>query len=504
MVEFAPPAQLTRDDLIALLKRNFPADWIEPLLADASSLSIFEAAIAVLLRIQDAGDAVTEALYTQTATEGASATSTVRLRRPSGGSVTIAEGTRFFDSRGDVWEAAELLVSASGGEQTVDVPVQTQRQGHWLNTFEPPSFRIYDPLPDIGFYIIAGADAADGGQTDMLALRGRERGMPRTGSETADAYRARLLTFANKVTPRAIQEVVYAALASRTLSARVVELIRDFGLRVVREPFRESSQHQLAGFYGHPGMVCDVHAADLTAGPTLQDRLAATNHLELVLPPLDATITAEVQEVGKALWNAVKEIRAAGVSVRLYYDSAGIVARGAEGLDTAGDWRTNDGSSDADEMVVSVAGHGSDPDLLVASPTGRGAGGTAHAGDVRFSAAALPPEVTAISHVVLRAWVRRGSSLGTPPDAVFVFKSPSGSAVRCLLGDYPLTISSESWRPIMVTLKEDPSTTAAWDLADLQAGAAVFGMANVATAGPTDPLEMSEIVMEVHGTVEVG
>ena len=170
MAEFAPPPPLTRDDLIALLRRNFPADFIEPKLADPTSMSLLEGGIQMLLRIQAAGDAASEALYTQTAPEGARAVSVLRLRRPSGGGVTIVEGTRVFDSRGDYWRTAEVLVPASLVEQTVDVPVETLRAGHWLNTFLAPTFQLLDPLPDPGLYIIAGPDPAAGGQTDVLAL----------------------------------------------------------------------------------------------------------------------------------------------------------------------------------------------------------------------------------------------------------------------------------------------------------------------------------------------
>lgn len=504
MAEFAPPPPLTRDDLIALLRRNFPADFIEPKLADPTSMSLLEGGIQMLLRIQAAGDAASEALYTQTAPEGARAVSVLRLRRPSGGGVTIVEGTRVFDSRGDYWRTAEVLVPASLVEQTVDVPVETLRAGHWLNTFLAPTFQLLDPLPDPGLYIIAGPDPAAGGQTDVLALLGRERGFPRLPGETTEAYRARLIEFADKVSPIAVALALLAALAARTVSARVVDLAVQFGLRLIREPFRESAQLQAPSWYGAAGAFWDQLALDNPTGPLLQSAESTTLHLDIHLPPMGATIVLAEEQAAMAAWNAVNSTRAGGVTFTIFRDPEGILVRAPEGLDDAGDWSTHLGSVTEADLVAALAGYNAEASYARSS-VGTGGGGAGDPGDLTLSVAALPAEVLAIRHVILRAWARRGTLLGSAPSVAFVVESPgSAGPVRCLLGGFPLALTTTRWVQLELHLPEDPSTGAPWDLAALQGGSLVFGLANTATVGPTDQLQVSELVVEIHAEVRVG
>lgn len=504
MAEFGPPPPYTRDDLIALLRRNFPADYIEPLIADPTSRSLFEGAIAVLLRVQTAGDAATEALYVQTSPAGARATSTVRLRRPTGGAVTITAGTRFFDTRGDIWQAAEFLIAASMVEQTVDVPVETARAGHWLNTYLPPTFRILDPLPDPGLYVIAGVDPATGGLTDVLSLLGRERGYPRLPGETTEEYRARLATLADKVSPLTVMAALLAALAARPISARIVDLVMRYGLRIVREPFREPAQLQADGMDGDEPAFLDVFALDNTTGPLLQSAESATLHLDVVLPPMDATIELAEEQAAMAAWDAINSTRAGGVAFTIYRDAEGILVRAPEGLDAVGDWSTNLGLVTEDDVVGALGGFDADGSY-VQSTLGTGGGGAGAAGDLTVSVAALPAEVLAIRHVRLRAWARRGSLTGSAPSVAFVVESPgSAGPVRCLLGGFPLALTTTRWTQLELHLPTDPSTGAAWNLAALQGGALVFGVANTATVGPTDALQVSELVVEVHAEVRLG
>lgn len=528
MAEFGPPPQITKDDLLDVLRRNFEAHWIEGLLTDPSSLSNFEGIIADLLRAQDALDEnLYRGAFILTAPGRERATSTLRLTRPSGAAGTIEATTRFLDNRGAIWKPTEdFAVALSGGPQTVDVPIETDRFGYYLNSFEVLTYRIIDELFDPNLVVAVGPDVAADGTTAFLDQHGKERRTFRAPGETDQQYRNRIRFLEDQVSPVALANTVASVLDAFDVTRSIADLINKHGLRALVEPFTDGAQIARAGLLGtDPTFLDDADPGlgtfldDLGGASVLRSREDACAWFDVFLPTpadpneaqrflddadgdfgsfaddvfLDAPSTGAIAEAIAALADELDRRRAACVRFRIFLgEDLNLVANGDVEVQ-AGDWTPDGNDAPATNLEALLSFDGDDSYAVTALGTGGGA--TIAAGDLAVSRPAVPTPVS-VERVILRARVRRNDvAAGVDPIAAFLVRPPTaGSTPRILPG---VTLSDDAWREMVVVLEENPVTAAPWVVADVDSGAFQFGLANVAAAGATEELRASELTLDL-------
>lgn len=521
MVEFGPPPALTEDDFLDLLLRNMEEHWIGGLLEDPSSKSPFVGMARIALRLQEAGDENFHiGSYIMTAPGRNKAISVVRLQRASGAAGTIDTSRRFRDERGAVWRpVAAFDVAASAGVQTIDVPIETERTGYALNSFEALTYTVLDDLFDTSFVVLAGPDPATEGTNPFLDLHGEARRQHRSPGEGDESYRNRIRFIEDQVTPRAlVEEVIVPVLDSNLVSKPIADLIANHGLVALTEPFRDSGQDTLNGFGGFDAAFCDDAFCDddfsllreIVDGcawfdlflPTFVDPNEARRFYDDDDPTFgsyyddpdfgypDLPVGPAIEEAIAALVDELDRRRAACVRFRIVFGEDVTLARHPPTLFQAGAWTVEGSDAPADEIeaVEKFSGEGA----YVANATGTGAGTALTAGDLLYDFAAVPAPVS-IRAVRCRARVRR-SDVGAGVDPLFSFMvQPTGGGVaRIVPGE---AITHDDWREKTVILEENPDTAAPWTLADI-AGIFRFGVANTAAVGATEELRVSNLVLE--------
>lgn len=539
MASFGPPPQLTRDDLVAVLERNFPDHWIEGLLADPSSLSLFEGTIADLLRIQDSWD---ENFYTGcfilSAPGRARATSTVRLARASGAAVTIGTDIRFQDDRGALWlPVASFNVPASGIPQIVDVPIHTDRVGYYLNSFGVLAYEAIDDLP-IGFTIVAGSDPASGGVTPFLDQHGKERRVHRSAGETDQQYRNRIRFLEDQVSPKAIAQTVVEVLDGFAATKSIAYYISRFGLAAAIEPFKDGSQPTQRGLKGSQTAFADdfgpvpVAAPTPYAGGTFADDTATElRDVEDGCAWFDVRIPTPVDpNEARQFYDDVDPARGAFVDDPLYgfFDQptpeavASPIAALADELDRrrahcvrfriivgddvallrhpelttlaqVGGWTDEAGGTTDADMVEALGGFDADYSYATTS-TGAGPGAALAAGDLAFNLPTVPVP-NSVTRVLVRAQVRaEAAGAGVDPELQFLLRPSTAGAAQRVGGSY--VVDHEDYRELGAIFDQNPITAAAWTLADVGSTFGV-GVANVAAVGPTEELRVSELILEL-------
>lgn len=538
MAEFGAPPQLTRDDLVEVLRRNMAGHWIDGLLLDPSSLSLFESTIAALLRAQDSAD---ENLYVGafilSAPGKAPATSTVRLTRPSGAAVTIDTTLRFQDDRGAVWQPVEDFdVPASGGAQTVDVPIRTVRSGYYLNSFEVLTFEALDDLPDPGFVIDPGVDVASGGTAPFLDQHGKERKVFRAPGESDQEYRNRIRFLEDQVSPKAIAQTVVEVLDAFPTTKFIADLIVRDGLRAVREPFQDGAQPAQVNLAGLPGPlffddvqpipvagpVPDPGASffDDPSGGVIRDFEDYCAFFDVYLPtpvdpdegrrfyddsdptfgsylddafPDDAAGIALTAPIA-ALADELDRRRPHCVQFRIFVGEGAILLRHPvlTSLAQAGDWVDQGGSATDESITTALRSFDADGTYVV-SALGTGAGAPLAAGDLLFTMPAVVPPLS-VSRVIVRARVRQ-ESVGAGVDPVLAFLVRPSTAVAAVRVASTFAVDFEEYREAVVILEENPVSAAAWTLADIT-GTFGVGVANAAAVGATEELRVSELLLE--------
>ncbi len=542
---FGPPPKITRDDLIEVLRRNLEPHWIEGLLDDPSSLSLFEGAISVLLRIQDAVDEnFSIGSFILTAPGRTPATSTVRLNRPSGAEVTVETDRRFLDDRGAIWRpSAAFTIPLSGGSQTVDVPIETERTGYFLNSFEPLTYRILDALPDPTLIVLAGADPATGGKTPFLDQHGKERRVFRAAGETDAQYQNRIVFLEDQVSPKAIAETVLQVLDEFPASQFIADLIFRHGLRTVREPFQDTAQPAQLNLIGADiAFLDDVQPipvaspipdpggtfADDLNGHHVRDRDDACAWFDVLLPtipnPADdqlffddglpgpagsrgffddpefgyadlpaadtalAPVAALADELDRRRGGCVRFRILVGEEISsLRHPPLGTLAQ-------VGTYTDADGNVADVDLTDAVRQFDGDDDFALTT-TGEATGDALDAGDLLYTLAAIPAPIS-ISHVMLRARARQKDvSIGTDPILQFLVK-PTTAGVPERVGP-TFAIDNETYRQFEILLEKNPINGLDWTLADI-AGAVDVGIANVAGAAvATEELRVSELTLEI-------
>jgi len=521
--EFGPEPQLTSEDLYGVLTRNLDSAWLGALLEDPSSKAIFEGLVAALLRCQDAVDHNFEGDFILTAPAAGPASSTVRLWRANGSAGTLPTTLRFRDQRGAVWRpTAAFDYESSGGPQTIDVPIRTDRAGYWLNSFEPLTYQFLDQPPDAGFLIQTGEDAAEGGTSPFLEQLGHERGVGRAPGESADQYRLRVSSLVDRVSPVALAEAVLQTLEAYPATSGFATLIQRWGLRVIREPVPDSGQPAVDGLgSAEIGFLDDLYLDDhAQALRALEDSVQEFD-LELpslplqpdtamvfwdapdestigVFTPADFYFDDGFMDLGSddasvmpiaALMDEVARRKAAGVRVVLRVGNLAWLTRHPPSIDRGGS--ASVGSWDptgADDVFAATAEHDGD-NSYVSTTTGGGVSDDAQDPDLAFVFPA-PPAPLEVDHVRLVCWARRVAAGGDAPVLRFIIKPPtSGAGIRVGRG---WTIDHEDWRRYEEILDVNPGV-AAWELADL-AGDFLAGVANAAD-GTTDEIRVSELLL---------
>ncbi|TAL44319.1 MAG: hypothetical protein EPN91_04645, partial [Salinibacterium sp.] len=292
MAEFGPPSAITQQELLNALSRSFEDHWIQGLYADPSSLSVFVGMCAAFLRVQTAGDENLDVNgYILSAKGATPSQSLLTLQRPSGAAGTIDQSLRLRDQFGNVWRPTGLnAIASSVGQQTVNIAVQSERTGYYLNQFLAPSFQLLDTPFDPTFAVVQGTTPAAGGTGALLDLHGSERQVPRSSGEPDPTYRHRMLLLPDQVSPSALASVIPTILAAYPATATAANLISGMGLRAMIEPFTDSAQIAITGLAGEPMMFFDDAFADDPSGPRMRDYQDAAAEFDVFLPtPTDAT-----------------------------------------------------------------------------------------------------------------------------------------------------------------------------------------------------------------------
>lgn len=498
MADFGPPPKFTEQDLLDLLANTFEDHWIEGLLADPSSQSVFTAIAQMMLRVQDAVDNSTEGLYILTAAGGARASSSVRISRASGGGAAIIPATtRFQDSRGAIWNpSADFSYPPSGTAQDVDVPLVSDRRGYFVNSTEQITFVALDALPDPAMTITAvTTTTAVGGASPQLDELGNERGFPRSSGEDSQEYRLRLTNLPDAVSPKAITETLVAILDKYDDSRFIASLITQSGLSPIREPFRDPTHYNLEGLHGTDvAFFDDVTYFDDTHGHQLRSLEDACAFWDILLP----TITISPGSTDDPIREIVAELdrkRAFCVRFRIIVGEEIPLARTPNNQSPSGqvgDWSTNAGSTVFADIASSLEKFDADT-TYATNQTGRGGGAVPAAGDLRvdFTAPFTPP--VSISHVVLRASVARADAGASNGSLAFNFTDALGNGATILPG---IPVGSDLFEQRFVILEENPALAAPWTVAHIN-GTIGVGLANVAAAGPTNEIRASQLVVEI-------
>lgn len=488
MAAFGPPTPLTREDLIQVLRTTMDPTWLEPLLADPTSSAIFEAAIAALLRAQEAGDVMlSECAFMLSAPGASRSLCSVPIQRPSGGAlVTLDQETRFADERGATWRpVADVTFPAAGASQTIAVALQSDREGHWLDTYLAPSFIAVDALPDETMLVLPATAPAEGGLTDVLSLHGSERDSPRAPDESDDAYRARMATLVDQVSPRALALALVGALDAGASSRIIADRVVREGLRPLVEVTRDSDQDAQPGLAGEEQPFVDDAFVDdswhVLRGP--EDSRAWFD----VEVPSSAVAGADLA----ALADELDRKRAAGVRFRIKLDGPQRIVNAPSELDQAGAWVAAGSAAPAD-LLASLAPYDGDG-RYASTSTGAGTGGAADADDLVASFPPIPTLAASVTRVYLRARVRSAGPAGTDPALGWIW-----GADRIAGYGLPIAIAHADWREYVLQLDQNPATAAPWTPADLAAITA--GVANQHASATTRELRVAGLVVEIRAS----
>lgn len=517
MADFGPPAKLTEDDLYALLRNTFSPDWINGLLDDPSSKSIFAGAVAVVLRLQDALDNLFyEDPFILTAYGATRSTTTVRLERPSGAMVTITD-ERFIDQRGAMWRPIDdFVIPFSAVPQTVDVPVESERFGDWLNYSTPLTFRIFDDLPDPDLVVVAGEDPAINGHSPSLDAIGAEYGQPRNPGESDSDYAARIRFLQDQVSPKAIADGALWMLDRYDATRAIADLIALYDMRAVLEPFVDGAQPAQRNLLFSPLPVwfdaVEGGASPGTyTGPWLpfmsffDDEVAwmrseeeARAWFDVFIPTPDGTADENAAAVG-GFADMLDRLRSGGVGGRVVVGEPVFFARHPPPgtLAQAGTWSNKDGINTDEALVEALEKFDAD-DSYAKSSSGDAAADPLEAGDLLFSilAADLPPAPDAVERIEVHARVRRRVLTGTDPDPEmrFIVKTSSAGAAERVGSTY--VIDHDDWRWYIASFSLNPNSGAALAPGDVQGGTFSFGVAN-AGLGTTEEIDVSELYVRL-------
>lgn len=236
-----PAPVLTSADVLALFGRLLPSGYLAPLINPGPGYEILEAYASALARASVATGNLDLALYMMSAPSGVRATGTVQIQRPDGAlpEVTLKQGTRVSTSKGrrGFVTTADLFF-ASGDMGPLDVGVLADAPGYDWNVpgevttadgtllpgdIDTIDLLVEDPILGDLTFTVSQQDPTSGGLPPALDQLGADRGMPRRAGEVDPAYRLRIRSLPDTVSPLAIQRAILSFFAPYGAAPAFVE-----------------------------------------------------------------------------------------------------------------------------------------------------------------------------------------------------------------------------------------------------------------------------------------
>ena len=223
----------TQQDILDLFDRLLPPHYLEPLKSPGPGYEVLQAAAVMGARASGAVQRAMCGAYVLSATGGLKAAGSVELYRaevnPEGILVTVEAGTVVKSSRGGrKYKTLADVVFTSSALGPFSVAVEALLQGYDYNepgivvaadgTSLPGEIDTIVTLvesPDMGYLTIQvrHPTATSGGKDADLDQHGRDRRILREAGEGDEAYRGRIVTLPDNISPdaveRALQQVLY-------------------------------------------------------------------------------------------------------------------------------------------------------------------------------------------------------------------------------------------------------------------------------------------------------
>lgn len=217
--------ELAQADFLALVNRLLPTEYLAPLFSPGPGGEIYYAQAAIGARVSLAISNFQADSYITSAPDGNYATAAVLFKRPTAaaGAVTVKAGTivqtatygRQFSLLADVpFGAADL--QAPGVVQALYPGEQWNVKGPYVSAggelvpgeiSQVASWILSPAFGDSTLYVVQTAGAT-GGQSSVLNMHGADRGYTRLPGEAASAYRSRVRSLPDTVSPGALQRTV--------------------------------------------------------------------------------------------------------------------------------------------------------------------------------------------------------------------------------------------------------------------------------------------------------
>lgn len=220
-------------EMLALFDRILPQHYLAPIKDPGPGYEFLQAVAMMTARVSQAIAHVGTGQYIRSATGGSYSTGTVELYRDStlGFAITVQAGTIVGTADGYLYATTAPVSFTSGTDVgPYSVGVQALVRG-WLydqpgpftsaggELVPGPVSLVVTPLVASPVYFDASlkvrqATPMTGGSAPMLDGLGYDRGLPRTVGETDAAYRSRMMTLPDTVTPAAMRRIIDESIGS--------------------------------------------------------------------------------------------------------------------------------------------------------------------------------------------------------------------------------------------------------------------------------------------------
>lgn len=221
------------EEMLALFDRLLPNHYLAPIKDPGPGYEFLRAVAMMTARVSQAIAHVGTGQYIRSATGGSYSTGTVELYRDStlGSAITVEAGTIVGTADGYLYATTAPVSFISGTDVgPYSVGVQALVRG-WLydqpgpfttaggELIPGPVSVAVTPLVAAPVYFdpslkVRQVTAMTGGSAPMLDGLGYDRGMPRTVGESDAAYRSRMMTLPDTVTPAAMQRIIDESIGS--------------------------------------------------------------------------------------------------------------------------------------------------------------------------------------------------------------------------------------------------------------------------------------------------
>jgi hypothetical protein len=238
-----PVHAMTQADFLALLDRILPEDYLAPLKDPGPGYEILQAFAAQFARVSQANEAAGRDAQIITAASGAKASGVVLLSRPSphpdgltvtvkaGSVVTTSVGGRDFVTSAPVTFAPADLGPFSVGVVAVSIGYEWNVRGETVTAAgdvipgDIDTVKVLLETPDYGDITIRVSQVAPtvGGTDAALDALGADRGVTRQTGESDTAYRGRLRSLPDTVSPDALRRTIDSILGPAGVAYDFIE-----------------------------------------------------------------------------------------------------------------------------------------------------------------------------------------------------------------------------------------------------------------------------------------